>query len=135
MITGGVHSGPVSCIRSLGYVGLGILLTFLVTIAVRAFRIARRAKGTRFQTLAFFFCIPAIVEPFFFVLIFGSVENTIPEGLFTLGMLQMLENSLDDHEKANSDLESEGFISSSNSRSPYEPAGLRSRPAPSAELV
>ncbi len=99
MITGGVHSGPVSTIRSLGYVGLLVLLVFTSAIAVRAYKIIRRAMGTPFQRLAFFLCLPSVVEPVFFVFVFGAPEESIPGGLFAMGILQMLKNSLDDYQK------------------------------------
>jgi len=100
MINGGVHSGPVSTIRCLGYVGLVIMVVFEFAIAIRALKLAHRAKNTPFQTLAYFIALQPILDPIFFIFIFGAVEDNIPTGLYNIGMLQMLENSLDDYEAA-----------------------------------
>lgn len=99
MISGNVHSGPVSAIRYVGYVGLALFLALLTANALRAWRLARRAQNGPFQIFAFFICIPCILEPFFFVFIFGAFENSIPEVIFNVGMLQLLHNSLEDHEE------------------------------------
>ena len=94
MITGSVHSGPVSSIRYGGYIGLALLLTFLVAQAREAWSLIRRAFSTPFRILALFVCVPIVIEPVFFTLIFGAYENAIPESLYNLGMLRMLGNSL-----------------------------------------
>jgi hypothetical protein len=100
MISGNVHSGPVSAIRYAGYAGLGLFLILLTANAVRAWRLMRRAQNGPFQLLAFVICIPNVLEPIFFVFIYGAFENSVPEALFAIGMLQLLENSLQDHEAA-----------------------------------
>jgi hypothetical protein len=97
MIMGGVHSGPVSAIRFVGYVGLALYLVLLTFMAIEAWRCCIRAKGTPFQILAFFVAIPIIIEPLFFVLIFGAFDASVPNTIFALGMLRMIKNSLDDY--------------------------------------
>ena len=46
LISGDFHSGPVSTIRFVGYVGLALFFPLLVGIAVYAARLIKRAKGT-----------------------------------------------------------------------------------------
>lgn len=100
MISGGVHSGPVSAIRHGGGVGLCLLLIILVMQARESWRIIRIAFPTPFRTLTLFVCVPIVFEPFFFTVIFGAYENASPDCFYTLGMLRMLGNSLQIH-KAN----------------------------------
>jgi hypothetical protein len=100
MTSGAVHSGPVSAIHKAGYVGLALHLIFLGAVAGGAWRLIKRAKGTQLQTLVYLICIPAVTEPFFFVLVFGGYENSVPETFFTVGILRMLSNSLDNHTQA-----------------------------------
>ncbi len=96
MISGQVHSGPVSSIKFVGYIGLAMILTILIGMAITAWKLVWRAKRTPYFILALFIGIPAMIEPFYFTFIFGGFENALPESLLTLGMLRMLRNSLDD---------------------------------------
>jgi len=98
LISGGVHSGPVSAIRFVGYVGLGLFLIFAVLVARRAAQLIRRCEKTPFYFLAFFIGIPAVWFPVNFVFIFGSYGDDLSGLLMTVGMLKLLENSLDAHE-------------------------------------
>lgn len=97
MITGSVHSGPVGAVRHGGYVGLVILLVLLFAQMREAWRLIQQSLHTPYRLLALFICIPAVIEPFFFILIFGAYENAVPDSLYTLGMLRMLANSLSTH--------------------------------------
>ncbi len=99
MISGTVHSGPVSSIRYGGYVGLFIVLTALALQAREAWLLIRRALPTPFRTLTLLVCMPIVIEPVFFTLIFGAYENIIPETFFRIGMLRMLANSLAAYER------------------------------------
>lgn len=94
MISGGVHSGPVSAIRYVGYVGLALFMVLLVLMAIRAVRLIRRAEGTPFYPLALFTCIGAVWFPFKFVVVFGAYEGDLPRTIIAVGMQMMLENSL-----------------------------------------
>jgi hypothetical protein len=101
MIAGGVHSGPVSAVRFVGYVGLGLYMFLLILIAKDAWKLAKRARNTPFQTLAWFICVPAVIEPLYFTVIFGAFESSVPATLVTLGILHLLRNSLDSYERQN----------------------------------
>lgn len=96
MVVGAVHSGPVSTIRSFGYIGLALHLLILGTLARYAWVLCRKTLPTRYRLLGLVTCVPIIIEPWNFVFIFGAIENSIPESLFALGMLKMLQNSIED---------------------------------------
>jgi hypothetical protein len=94
MISGGVHSGPVSTIRYVGYVGLALHMIILGGLAHASWRLVKMGKGTPYQGLVYLICVPAVIEPFYFVLIYGAFENSFPESLFLLGMIRMFRNTL-----------------------------------------
>jgi hypothetical protein len=97
MIVGQVHSGPISAIRFVGYVGLLLHLGFIFAMAREAWRLCKATRGTFLQPLTFYVCIPIIWEPFNFVFIFGAYEFALPAALFGTGMLKMLRNTVDYH--------------------------------------
>jgi hypothetical protein len=90
-----VHSGPVSAIRFVGYVGLLLFLILQVLIVRFAWQLVRRAQGTGFSLLSLYIGLPVIWELGHFVLIFGAYEHALPEAIFAVGMLKMLQNSMD----------------------------------------
>jgi hypothetical protein len=98
MISGGVHSGPVSSIRYVGYVGLALFLIYLVSLARFSVRLIRRAQGTPFFPMALAVGVPTIVFPANFVFIFGSYSDDLPGAIMILGTLKLLSNSLDAYE-------------------------------------
>lgn len=100
LVMGAVHSGPVSAIRFVGYVGLAIHLCLLIAVAILAWRLCKQAKGTAYQCLVYMTAIPLIIEPLNYVFVFGGYENSVPATCLALGMLRMLQNSLKEHAQA-----------------------------------
>jgi len=94
MITGDYHSGPVSAIRFVGYVGLFLFTALLIANARYAWKIIESAKKTDFFPLALFSGIPAIIHPIFFWLIFGGYGGDFVQAIFTLGMLNLMDRSI-----------------------------------------
>jgi hypothetical protein len=98
LISGGVHSGPVSAIRYVGVLGLVLFLILLGLIARRGVRLIHRAEGTPFYPLTLLIGLGAILQPFNFLFIFGALEMDLPNAIIGVGMQKMLENSLDAYE-------------------------------------
>jgi hypothetical protein len=94
MVTGGYHSGPVQTIRTVGYVGLGILVLAMIRMAVHAHRQIIRCRGTEWFPLSLYFGIPVIVLPPFFVLIFGDFGKDVSALIFSYAMISLLEKNL-----------------------------------------
>lgn len=94
LANGDYHSGPVSTIRVIGYVGLFFLLLAQIRLAVHAHRQILRCKGTEWLPLALFLGIPVILSPIIFVLIFGDFKTGAASFLLSLGMIRLLENNL-----------------------------------------
>ena len=94
MASGAYHSGPVSTVRVIGYVGLFILLLAQIRLAVHAHRQIQRAKNTEWFPLTLFIGIPLIWAPIFFVLIFGDFGAAVASLLMGAAMVRILENNL-----------------------------------------
>jgi len=95
MITGAFHSGPLSTIKFIGAVGLSLYYPLMCYMAVLAWRLCKRARGTEAFTLALFLGIPIIYEPFNFVVVFGGLDSNYPQLLFWAGLLNMTSNYLE----------------------------------------
>jgi hypothetical protein len=95
MISGGVHSGPIGAIRFVGIVGLILFIVFAVLVARHAVHLIRRCEKTPFYPLALFIGIPTVWFPVSYLFVFGSYGDDLPGILITVGLLKMLENSLD----------------------------------------
>ena len=91
---GDYHSGPVSAIRTIGYVGLLIMVLAQFRLVVHAHRQIMRCKGTEWFPVALFFCIPIVWAPVFFWFIFGGFVKDAPAILMAAGMLRLLENNI-----------------------------------------
>jgi hypothetical protein len=91
MITGTFHSGPLSTIKYIGVVGLALYYPLMCYMALLAWRLCLRARGTKALTLALFVGIPIIYEPFNFVVIFGGLDGNYTQLLFWAGLLNMTQ--------------------------------------------
>ena len=95
MITGTFHSGPLSAIKYVGVVGLALYYSLMCFMALLAWKLCMRARGTKAFTLALFVGIPIIYEPFNFMVIFGGLDSNYPQLLFWAGLLNMTQRYVD----------------------------------------
>jgi hypothetical protein len=100
MITGTFHSGPLSTIKYIGIVGLSLYYPLMCYMALLAWRLCIRARGTKAFTLALFVGIPIIYEPFNFVVIFGGLDSNYAQLLFWAGLLNMTQRYVERVDKA-----------------------------------
>lgn len=91
---GDYHSGPVSSIRVVGYIGLIFFLLAQIRLAVHAHRQILRCRGTEWLPLALFTGIPLVLAPLFFVFIFGDFKTNAAGFLLAAGMIRLLENNI-----------------------------------------
>jgi hypothetical protein len=94
LASGDYHSGPVSTIRVIGYVGLIFFIVAQIRLAVHAHRQIKRCQGTEWFPLALFTGLPLLWGPLFFILIFGDFKSGASGFLLTAAMLRMLQNNL-----------------------------------------
>ena len=91
---GDYHSGPVSTIRVIGYVGLAFLIYLQFRLAVHAHRLILRCRGTEWYALALLIGIPAIWGPVFFHFLFGDFRNEAISLLMTGALIRLLERGI-----------------------------------------
>jgi len=94
LINGDYHSGPVSFIRNVGYVGLILYLFIIICIAFRAHKIIIKVRRCNYSQLYLFWLLPFIVSPIFFAFIFGDFKDDAPLLFINLGFLALLERNL-----------------------------------------
>ena len=95
LIVGEVHSGPITAIRFVGYLGLLLYTCLLVAMAREALRLCRQTMKTELGALTWLICLPIIWETFSYFAIFGSYDSSMPTLIFNAGMLKMLRRSLE----------------------------------------
>jgi hypothetical protein len=95
MITGAFHSGPLSTIKYIGVVGLALYYPLMCYMALLAWRLCIKARGTKAFPLALFVGIPIIYEPFNFVVVFGALDSGYPQLLVWAGLLKMTQRYVD----------------------------------------
>jgi hypothetical protein len=95
MINGTFHSGPLSTVKYIGIIGFCLYFPLMCYMGLLAWRLCKKARGTKVFTLALFVGIPIIYEPFNFIFIFGGLDGNYPQLLFWAGLLNMTSNYLD----------------------------------------
>jgi apolipoprotein N-acyltransferase len=102
MLAGDFHSGPVTTIRVIGYIGLIFFILAQTVLAVRAHKLIKRSRDTAYFCVVLFFCIQMVWSPLFFIFVMGSFKAAAPLLFIQMGLLRLLETSF-----ANSRLEEE----------------------------
>jgi hypothetical protein len=94
LANGDYHSGPVSSIRVIGYIGLLVFLLAQIRLAVHAHHLITRYRHTEWFPLTLFIGIPVIILPLIFVFIFGAFKTAAPTFLISCGLVSILKNNL-----------------------------------------
>ena len=95
LINGDYHSGPVSFIRAVGYLGLVIFCMGLLAVLVSCHRLLRSLKGSPYFGVAALICVPAIAHPFIFFFVFGTFSGDISIFFLNIGLICFLRNNID----------------------------------------
>jgi hypothetical protein len=109
LANGDYHSGPVSSIRVIGYIGLFIFLIAQIRLAVHAHQLIRKFQHTEWFPLTLLIGIPLCISPFFFVFIFGDFKSSASSFLLSCCMVRILQKNLPLPRSAR-DLESAGAV-------------------------
>lgn len=96
LITGGLHSGPLSAAKFVGVIG-GILYLILAFMIIAGYvRLWKMLKGyqslAQFRTAVGFFAILACYVPFKFVFIYGAYQNDLGALIVSAGLYRLLGN-------------------------------------------
>lgn len=94
MINGDFHSGPVSAIRFVGLVGLILFLSLIFYSAKYAFQTIILARKTPYEMCVYFYAIPMMIMPFFYIFVFGDFRSDLIGTLFSVGIIKALRRSV-----------------------------------------
>ena len=94
MQAGDYHSGPVQTIRTVGYVGLVVLLIGLVRLGVHTHRQIERCRNTEWFSTALFIGNTYVWFAFGWTLIFGSFLGGASALFMGSALVRLLQNNL-----------------------------------------
>jgi hypothetical protein len=94
MASGDYHSGPVQTIRTVGYVGLAVLILFMIRLAIYAHRQILRCRGTEWFPMSLYYCIGTIAAPFIFIFVFGDFGRATVSVFMGSAFLRVLQNNI-----------------------------------------
>jgi hypothetical protein len=97
LLGGDFHSGPVSSIKFVGYVGSALFIILLMQSVFQVAILIRESIGSPFEKISLFIGIPIIIYPLFFVFVFGDYRTAIVDVLYFVGMIKLLTFSLQDY--------------------------------------
>jgi hypothetical protein len=95
IVKGSFHSGPISSIRFVGYVGLALFMWLQLYLLFHVVKLVPRALNTRFMPLAIYIGIWVVYKPFEFIFIFGAYDMDVAYLLGYAGLARLLENSME----------------------------------------
>ena len=93
ILAGDFHSGPVTTVKTIGYLGLVTIFIAMFVVARRAHRLIMRSRNTVYFKTILFFCLPMLTLPIFFFFIYGSLKDILPLWFVQIGLLRLLENN------------------------------------------
>lgn len=92
MSKGSYHGFHVECIRFVGVIGLTIATCILVSFAIKSLRLIRYFEGRERWHLILFTCVPFLIEPIHYWLIFGSYKGNFLTLVLGGGLIKILDN-------------------------------------------
>jgi len=95
LINGDYHSGPVSFVRAVGYIGLTIFGIGLLAVVASSHRLLKSLKGSPYFGVAALVCVPAVAHPFIFFFVFGTFSTDISIFFLNIGLICFLRNNID----------------------------------------
>jgi len=94
MVSGLFHSGPLSAIRYVGYIGLAIYTSLIILLAVRGWKIIRSTEHSDLFAPALFVGMPVVIAPFIFYFIAGAFQYNLPDTIFAAGLIKLMERGM-----------------------------------------
>lgn len=127
MLTGNYHSGPVQTIRTVGYVGLAVILCAMIRLSLHIHRLIKLSRGTEWFHVIFFLGLPALIYPIEFTFIYGDFKAAMSILFYSFGVIRLLERNLPLAQPMMSHIQVE------NQR--YRPGRLPSPPSPAGRPI
>ncbi|MEI8283807.1 MAG: hypothetical protein WCG52_02345 [bacterium] len=93
MIRGAFHSGPVSSIKYVGYIGLVLVFLLQTYFARHSWKLYRKVEGTKLAPMGIFVASWGVYTLFEFYFIFGAYNNYIVDVFLYAGFVKLTERS------------------------------------------
>jgi hypothetical protein len=90
LLSGGLHSGPLSAVRYVGICGLALLYLLSISAAFYSYRCVNECRGTPLFPVAIYFAIQLIWGPIHYAFVFGAYNFYLTELLFQIAYLRLL---------------------------------------------
>ncbi len=100
LATGSYHGFHAETIRFTGVIGLIAATAALIVFAVFAHRCINYYRGEREWGTVLFLCIPFLIHPLWYWLIFGAFRNDFPPLIALAGMIKLLSSLQSSHTQA-----------------------------------
>jgi hypothetical protein len=94
LLDGDFHSGPISAVKVVGYLGLTLLIPLFAIFTTMGYRLINSAHGTPYEACSLFFGIQVIILPFFYIFVFGEYKMVLASLIFNIGIMRMFESSI-----------------------------------------
>lgn len=94
LINGNYHSGPVHTVRTIGYIGLTVLIVAMFRLGVHTHREIKRCRGTAWYPTAIFLGIPLIAMPLHWLLVIGTFESATVNLMLGIAVVRMMQKNL-----------------------------------------
>jgi len=94
LIRGSFHSGPLSAIRVVGFVGMILFFILLGVISVQGYQILQKSRNTDYFPLCLWFSFVTLLFLPIYILVFGAYAEDFPRFIVFAGLLRLLKNSL-----------------------------------------
>lgn len=91
LLTGDIHSGPLSTFKFVGILGLLLFASTAIHVAIRYLKLWRSIRDPLYHLPVGFFAIQAIYFPIEFLFVYGNFKTDLPELLISVGILRILE--------------------------------------------
>lgn len=94
LISGDLHSGPLSAVRFMGWIGLFLFTILFIVLAAHFWKLCRRSLGTPLEYPILFLSIPWIYFPFKYIFLYGHYANDFPHIIIAMGIYKLLDKTL-----------------------------------------
>ena len=97
LVSGDLHSGPLTAVRFVGWVGLFFFTLLMLYLARSYWKLCRRSLGTPYFMVVAFMGIPWIWFPIKYIFLYGDYAHNIPGFIVGAGLYKLLEKVVSDY--------------------------------------
>jgi hypothetical protein len=96
LVSGDIHSGPLTAVRFVGFVGLFFFTILSIYVARCYWVLCRRTMGTPYWLSVAFVGIPWIWFPFKYIVLYGDYAHNIASFIVGAGLCKLIMKHIDE---------------------------------------